>query len=108
MFEKIYMSSHAIIPFYESIIARLRKFTCGPPGRGGARGSILNQKRVWWIEAKNEDFNRTLLPKSGWLLATNQDKAWVHMLNAKLVYCMVSTYFFNIYIYIYISITIFF
>ena len=48
-----------------------------------------------------EDFNRTLLAKIGWSLATNQDKAWVHMLNAKLVYCMVSTYFFNIYIYIY-------
>ena len=48
-----------------------------------------------------EDFNRTLLAKIGWSLATNQDKAWVHMLNAKLVYCMVSTYFFNIYIYQY-------
>ena len=55
-----------------------------------------------------EDFNRTLLAKIGWSLATNQDKAWVHMLNAKLVYCMVSTYFFNIYIYIYISVSQFF
>ena len=34
-----------------------------------------------------EDYNRTLLPRIGWSLATNQDKAWVHMLNAKLVYC---------------------
>ena len=57
-----------------------------------------------------EDFNRTLLAaKIGWSLTTNQDKAWVHMLNAKLVYCA-SIVLLDVYVFfnIYISITIFF
>ena len=77
----------------ESINACLRKFTWGE-GLGNSStfapkswsGSILNQKMYGGLGLRMEDFNRALLAKIGWSLATNQDKAWVHMLNSKYVY----------------------
>ena len=49
-------------------------------------GSILNQKEYGGLRLRMKYFNRALLAKIGWSLATNQDKAWVHMLNSKYVY----------------------
>ena len=72
-------------------------------------GSILNQKEYGGLRLRMEGFNRALLAKIGWSLATNQDKARVHMLNAKLVYCA-SVVLHDVYVFfkIYISVSHFF
>ena len=44
----------------------------------------LNQKEYGGLRLRMEDFNRTLLAKIGWSLATNQDKLYffpIHWLN---------------------------
>ena len=71
-----HMLLYLSISVCESIYARLRKFTWS--------SSILNPKGYGGLGIRRlEDFNRALPAKIGWSLATNQDKAWVQLLNAK-------------------------